>query len=75
MNSETRTHEEENSFGIVLPLVNLLLIFNICCLGVYGEERAGAVTEVGFSLQWLILRRLSITAAIYYSLCVLKRWE
>jgi hypothetical protein len=51
MDSDTRTHEKEDSFGIVLPLVDHLFVFNICSLRVYGEERAGAVTEVGFSLQ------------------------
>jgi hypothetical protein len=51
MNPDKRTHEKKNSFSIVLPLFDHLVVFDICCFRVYGEERAGAVTEVGFSLQ------------------------
>ena len=51
MGCNTRTHEKEDSISIFLPSVDHLLVFNICSLGVDGEERAGAVTEVGFSLQ------------------------
>jgi hypothetical protein len=51
MDSNTGTHEKEDSISIFLPSVDHLLVFNICSLGVDGEERAGAVTKVGFSLQ------------------------
>jgi hypothetical protein len=71
MDSDARTYENEDSLGIVLPLFDLLLVFNICSLTVHGEERSGAVPGVGFSLRWLIRR---ITAIIYSHLEV-KRWE
>jgi hypothetical protein len=65
MDGDTRTHENEDAIGIFLPALDHLVVFIICGLGIYREERAGAVTEVGFSLRWLIRRRLRVKAGIY----------
>jgi hypothetical protein len=62
MDFDTRTHEKEDSIGIFLPALNHLVVFIICSLGVYGEERFGAVAEIGLSLRWLILHRLRVVA-------------
>ena len=61
------THENEDSIRIFLPALDHLFVFIICNLGVYGEERSGAVTEAGFSLRWLIRLRLRAKLVIYYS--------
>jgi hypothetical protein len=67
MNADTRTHENEDPIGIFLPALNHLVVFVIRSLGVYGEERTRAVTEVGFSMQWLVRRRLRIKVVMYYT--------
>jgi hypothetical protein len=54
MDANTRTHENEDSISILLPALDHLVVFVICGLGVNGEERPGAVTEVGLPLQWLV---------------------
>jgi hypothetical protein len=74
MNVETRTHENKDAIGIFLPVLDHLVVFVICSLGVYGEERPGAVTEIGFSFQWVIWRRLRVRAFIYYSMSVKRFW-
>ena len=64
MDPDTRTHEKEDPIGILLPALDHLVVFIICSLGVYGEERLRAITKIGFksSLQWLILPRLRVVA-------------
>ena len=54
MNANTMTHKNEDPISIFLPALDHLVILFLCFFGVYGEERSRAVTEVGFSLQWLI---------------------
>jgi hypothetical protein len=43
-----RTHENEDAISILLPSLDHLVVFIICGLGVYREERPRAVTELGF---------------------------
>jgi hypothetical protein len=54
MDADMRTHENEDAISILLPALDHLVVLIIRGLGVYGEERPGAVAEVGFSLHWLI---------------------
>ena len=56
------THEDENPIRIFLPALGHFVVFIVCGLGVYGEERPGAVTEVGFSMKWLARRRLRVVS-------------
>jgi hypothetical protein len=58
MDDSIRTHKNEDAISVLLPAFDHLVVFILCSLGVYGEERPRAVTEVGFSLKWLTMRRL-----------------
>ena len=62
MDTNARTHKNENSISVFLPALDLLVVFYLCSRGVKGEERPRAVTEVGLSSGWLIRRRLRIKA-------------
>ena len=64
MIGDTRTHENEDPVSILLPAINHLVVFFLCSLGVYGEERSRAVTEVGFSLGWRTWCRLRVVGVI-----------
>ena len=57
-NVDTMTHEDKNSLGILLPGFDHLVVFLFCGLGIHGEERLRAVTDVRFYLRWLVRRRL-----------------
>ena len=69
MDSNTRTHKNEDPISIFLPSVNHLVVLLLCSLGVYGEERPRAVTKVGLSLQWLILCRPRVVAVAIAAIC------
>jgi hypothetical protein len=60
------THENEDSISILLPALDHLVVLIVRGLGVYGEEWPGAVTEVGFSLRWLIWCWLAVEAVVCY---------
>ena len=60
---DRRTHENEDSVGILLPALNHLVVFLLCSLGIDGEERPRAVTEAGF---FLLIWRLPSRAAVYF---------
>jgi hypothetical protein len=62
MNGNTRTHKNENAISIFLPALDHLVVLFLCSFGVYGEEWTRAVTEVGFSLRWLIRCQLSLVS-------------
>jgi hypothetical protein len=64
--ADTRTHEKEDAISILLPSLDHLVVLVICNLGVHGKEWPGAVAEVGFSLRWLIRRRLAVEAVVCY---------
>jgi hypothetical protein len=69
MDADARTHKNKNAISIFLPALDHFVIFIVCGLGVYGEERPGAVTEVGFSLGRLIrcwAWGLSVKVMIYH---------
>ena len=53
MNIDTRTYEDKNSLSIFLPAFDHLVVFFYCGLGIQGEDRLRAVTNVRFYLQWL----------------------
>ena len=46
-----RTHENENSVGILMPAFHHLDVFILCSVGVYGEELSRAVTEACFFIR------------------------
>ena len=56
------THEDENPVSIFLPALGHFVVFIVCGFGVYGEERPGAVTKVGFSVEWLTRRQLRVVS-------------
>ena len=64
MDADRRTHENEDSVGILLPALDHLVVFLLCGLGIDGEERPRAVTEAGF-FRFVIWRWPS-SAAIYF---------
>ena len=67
MIGDTKTHKNEDPISILLPAFDHLVVFFLCSLGVYGEERSRAVTEVRFSLRWRIWCRLRVVGvAICY---------
>ena len=66
MNGDTRTHEDDDPFCILLPAFDHLVVFFLCDLGVHGEERLRAVTEVGFSLGWLIRLGCRLKMVVVY---------
>jgi hypothetical protein len=39
MDIDTRTHENDDTFSILLPMLDPLVVLILCSLGVYGEER------------------------------------
>ena len=47
MNGYTKTHKYEDTFSILLPAFDHLVVCIFCSLGVQGEERTGAVGEDG----------------------------
>jgi hypothetical protein len=47
MNGDTKTHKYEDSFSILLPAFDHLVVFILCSIGVQDEERTGAVSEDG----------------------------
>lgn len=49
-----RTYENEDPISILMPTLNQIFVLILCSLGVHGEERPRAVTELGFSLRSLI---------------------
>ena len=65
MNDYTRTHKNEDSISSIFPpALDHLLVFILRSIGVYGKERPRTVTEVMFSMQWLIRRRLRMVAVV-----------
>jgi hypothetical protein len=67
---DTRTHENEDPVGILLPALDHLVVFVLGSLGVYGEKWPRAITKVGFSLEWLIRcwLRVVVVAVCYRNL-------
>ena len=53
-NADKRTYENEDPIGIFLPALDHLVVFFFYNLGIYGEKLPRVITEVGFSLRWLI---------------------
>ena len=47
INADTRTHENEDSVGILLPAFDHLVVFLLRGVGVHGKERTRAVAEAG----------------------------
>ena len=44
--------KNEDLIGTLLPAFHILFFFVICSLGLYGDERPGAVAEIRFSMRW-----------------------
>jgi hypothetical protein len=69
MNADTRTHEKLYPISIFLPALDHLVVFNVCSIIIYGEERRRAVTGIGLSLiQW---RLRMVAVVIYYR----RQWD
>ena len=60
MNTDRKTHKDEDAFGILLPAFDHFVVFLLCSLAVQGEERTRAVNEDGF------FQLLSLVAIIYF---------
>jgi hypothetical protein len=75
MNSNTRTHKNEDAISIVFPSFGVLVVFFLCGFGIYGEEWSGAVTEIGLFLRWLrwLIRGLLRLIAFYLYAFVNRR--
>ena len=69
MDAHTRTHEIEDAIKIFFPALDHLVVLFLRGFGVYGEQWSRAVTEVGFSLRWLIPCRPSLTAIYFTYVC------
>ena len=48
MNVDTMAHEDKNSLSILLPGFDHLVVFIFRGLGIHGEDRLRAVTNVRF---------------------------
>jgi hypothetical protein len=62
ININMRTHKKKDPISIFLPALDHLVVLVLCNFGVYREKGPRAVTEVGFSLRWLIRCRLGVVA-------------
>jgi len=66
MNTDTRTHENEDYISISSPALGHLVVFFFCNLGIHREERSGAIPKVGLSKGWLISPRPGLVLVIIY---------